>query len=756
MATKADTGAVRPVRVDKTHLVLRSRQPALLLANPNYFGTLEDTDLPVVTPITGNTSFEALTCVGLNPALDQAEAVVRVTANSGYGGTLCNGGSREYVRFFVSYDGGTSWVDVGMDSFAVHDTVGPRPLDFAVNLPIPVKHRWCFLTNQPTLRAILSWSQPPTAGNPNFMPIWGNVVDVQVQPTGSKLLVLGDLVEAVDVKLPDPVVDLIDLDQPLELKDPPPAPLSTLVKQYTKDKVEPHRFVFPQIHEALLATGGQIHLPNGTDVIDFPPRPDGPGLPPRPRDLQPPQPLQGLSPMIDLGGLDLDVGSILDLLAKTDGNTDFEELGCIGYDPVEDALVGVITIKRPTGYSGGPCTAGSTEYVAFWMDWGDGAGFEYAGTASVKVHDVAVPKGGLRYAVFLPIATFAHRRACVDGPVQPRVRAILSWAAAPPTGDPNWVPTWGNREETTVELAAGAVVGLRPVVDAISGVPVCSIDQSDGRTIGADQPFGAVVTVTGFIPGAPDISATPMKYRVRVRDVDNGGAFKALTNDFGITVTQQVGAALPTQFGMTQSTDADDFYTYREDPNIAGAGWRRVVGNVLAIWPTAVPMTGRWEIEVVAKDPSGTLFSAQTILCTDGSTRANVRIRLDEVAPTSTFTITHFIRNGTTFPAEECMKFKLGDILVGGYSVTDEHFRTLALELDPAGPAAGTTPSISGPSTFPLAPTTGTSGTWQLNTAIMAPCGYVLRLRAWDRTIVSGNSIGWEAVPKAIGFSLEA
>lgn len=746
MPTNPTKGAVRPARVDKAHLVLRARQPALLLANPNYFGTVLDSDLPVIAPVKGNTSFETLTCVGLNPTLDQAEAVVRVNANSGYGGTLCNGGSREYVRFFVSYDGGANWVDVGMDSFSVHDTTGARPLDFAVNLPIPVKHRWCFLKNQPTLRAILSWSQPPTAGDPNFVPIWGNVVNVTVQPTGSKLLVVGDLVDALDVTLPEPLVDLVDVSQPLELKDPPPVPLSTLVKVYAKDKVEPHRFVFPQIQQALLATGGLV------DVTDVQAAPD----PTKPSVAAEaafnPQGVAG--PMFDFGGLDLDLGDIFDKLATTDGNTDFEELGCIGYDPVEDALVGVITIKRPSGYSGGPCTAGSTEYVAFWMDWG--SGLEYVGTASVKVHDIAVPPGGLRYAVFLPIASFAHRRACVDGPVQPKVRAILSWAAPPPTGSPDWVPTWGNREETNVQLPAGVVVGLRPVVDAISGVPVCSIDQSDGRTIGADQPFGGIVTVTGFIPGAPDISAAPMKYRVRVRDVDNGGSFKALTNDFGITVTQQVGASLPVQLPMTQSTDPDDFYTYREDPNVAGAGWRRVVGNVLAVWSTSVPMTGRWEVEVVAKDPVGTVYSAQTILCVDGTTRANVRLRLDEVAPTSSFSITHFIRGGTTFPAQECMKFKLGDILVGSYAVSDQHFRHLALELDPAGPAAGTTPTISGPSTFPLAPTNGTSGMWELNTAIMAPCGYVLRLRAWDRTIVHGNGIGWEAVPKSIGFSLEA
>lgn len=247
-----------------------------------------------------------------------------------------------------------------------------------------------------------------------------------------------------------------------------------------------------------------------------------------------------------------------------------------------------------------------------------------------------------------------------------------------------------------------------------------------------------------------------MKYRVWVRDVDNGGSFRPLTNDFGITVTQQVGASLPVQFPITQSTDPDDFYVYREDPNTTGAGWRRVVDNVLARWSTSVPMTGRWEIEVVAKDPIGTIYSAQTIVCVDGTTRTNVRLRLDEERPTTSFTLTDFIRDGVTHPAQECMKFKLGDVLVGTYAASDEHFRRLVMELDPSGPATGSTPTFLGFSTFPLAPTTGTSGTWELNTAVMAPCGYVLRLRAWDRTIVSGSSVGWEAVPRAIGFSLEA
>jgi hypothetical protein len=717
----------RNLTVPVERLQLREQFPLLLLANPNHFGTLLESDLPVAAPIQGDTGFEQLTCVGLNPALDQAEAVVRVNGNGGYGGTLCSGGSMEYVRFYASYDGGVSWIDLGMDSFTVHDSSGARPLDYAVNLPVPVQHRWCFLDNQPTLRAILSWSQPPTANTPEFPPIWGNVLDVRVQPTSSKLLFVGDLVEVLEAKLPDPIGPIIDLEQPLEIKSAPILPLVKLAAAYQDKDVAPHRFVFPHIQQALLAATTPQNAPAilGAQV----------------------------SELSELAKIKIDLFDILAQLAKIDGDTDFEELGCIGYDPVEDALVGVVTVKKSLGYSGGPCTAGSIEYVAFWLDWG--SGFEYAGTASVRVHDQAVPDGGLRFSVYLPVSTFSHRGACVDGPVQPTVRAILSWEAPPPPSNPNWIPTWGNREQTTIQLAPGVVVALRPVVDSVGGVPVCSIDQSDGRTIGADQPFGGNVRITGFIPGAPDIGAAPMKYRVRVRDVDNGGTFTALTNPFWIAVTKQVGSNLPDQSWVPQTTDPDNYYTYLEDPNNAGTGWRRVVDNVLAEWTTAAPMTGTWEIEVVAKDPLGTIYFAQTVLCTDGTTRTNVRVRLDEVKPTSTFTITDFIRNGVSNPAEECMKFKVGDVLTGAYSVTDEHFRLLIIDLQPSGPAMGreATPSVV---SFPTVPTSGTSGTWQLDTSLMASCGYVLTLRAWDRTIVSSNANGWEAEPhKVIGFSLE-
>jgi hypothetical protein len=136
------------------------------------------------------------------------------------------------------------------------------------------------------------------------------------------------------------------------------------------------------------------------------------------------------------------------------GNTFWEELGCVGYNPELSVLEATITIKRDTGYSGGLCTAGSTEYVRFFVDYEDGAGWQDEGVATVQVHDISDadpgPQHPLRYLVQLPLNADPHRKRC-GNPVLPKVRAILSWNTLPPT-DPNGTPVFGNRVDTRIQL----------------------------------------------------------------------------------------------------------------------------------------------------------------------------------------------------------------------------------------------------------------------------------------------------------------
>ena len=57
--------------------------------------------------------------------------------------------------------------------------------------------------------------------------------------------------------------------------------------------------------------------------------------------------------------------------------------------------------------------------------------------------------------------------------------------------------------------------------------------------------------------------------------------------------------------------------------------------------------------------------------------------------------------------------------------------------------------------TVPMVPTTGESGTWELNTSGMNACGYVIRLHGVERTIVNSSvQVGWHQNDD-VGFCLE-
>jgi hypothetical protein len=69
-------------------------------------------------------------------------------------------------------------------------------------------------------------------------------------------------------------------------------------------------------------------------------------------------------------------GNLLDspvaAVTKIIANTFYEDLTCVGYNSRLQALEATIDIRRATGYLGGLCTAGSIEYVRFYIDYGSG------------------------------------------------------------------------------------------------------------------------------------------------------------------------------------------------------------------------------------------------------------------------------------------------------------------------------------------------------------------------------------------------
>src|SRR5258708_4099290 len=329
-----------------------------------------------VNPIKVKTCYEELVCVGLQPQLDGLEAVIDIKRPTGYGGDICTAGCYEFVRVFVDLHNNGVFHDVGLASVNVHDIPGKKPLCYAVYLDFAPIRKLCLFENVVKVRAVLSWNAVPPP-NPNFIPVWGNRVDAEIQVRPAPFLTLGDILKDINdakINLPDPIGPVVQLLNP-ETKLPLAAarPLSLMEKRkfYERNEVPVHRFAFAEVQPLLAATAAPPDVFTSVKT----------------------------SSLANLGLTAVEItGLIGKLKVKTDGDTSFEQLNCIGARPAKDVLEGVLTVKKPLGYSGQLCSAGSTEYVAFWADFNDGSGFNYLGTATVDVHDLKkIPPGGVQY-----------------------------------------------------------------------------------------------------------------------------------------------------------------------------------------------------------------------------------------------------------------------------------------------------------------------------------------------------------------------
>ena len=528
----------------------RTRFKSFLLQNPNYFGNLEVSDFKPIKVIKGNTTFEQMVCVGLNPPYDRLEAVVQIKRESGYSGDICGPGSLEYVRFYVDlFDNGV-WHDVGVSSVRVYDIPGEKPICYAVRRDFNSFRKFCLFENIVKVRAILQWNVPPPANSPNYTPVWGNVVNVQVQIRPLKFFPWGDLVkefEKVPIKFPDPIGPVIKvLDPSVKLTALEAPPLTVKEKQalYKGKDVPVHRFAFQEVQQLLT-------MPN-------------------PIALAAP----GKSPLVELGLTPAAIDDLVGKLFPVDGDTSFEELRCVGLHPEADLIEAVLTVKKSSGYSGGLCGNGSLEYVAFWIDFNDGSGYHYQGTATVNVFDLqTIPDEDVQYAVFLKTDLSKFRVPCEAGPRIVRLRGILSWATAPPPGNPNYVPVWGNREECRVQLHPGKVEGHIPLIETVGDILVPDIDPATGLATGdgqigafsvVDSPFGGEVRITGRIGNPPNSfggGATPFKYRVEVFGPAPFNTWTPLTNPIVVAclgvVQRQPGDVCPGRLRLRYGPDAD-------------------------------------------------------------------------------------------------------------------------------------------------------------------------------------------------------
>jgi len=734
----------------------RTNFKKLLLSNPNFFGTFPNLG-KVVKAISGDTTFEQLTCVGLYPGElfggARLEGVVDIKQHSGYGTNACGAGTTEFVRFFVQ--DGAGWHDLGLGSVQVFDVPGALPLSYAVSVDFNEPRKFCSTENILNVRAILSWNLEPTAGDPNFIPVWGNVLNARVQVQKQLLIPLKELVAPKAVAIDPAVLAGVDLKQTLPVEEPKELTFAELKTLYANTKVPAHRFGFSEV---LKLQGGSIRraINQAASLIKAPQPAESAGL---------------------LAGVNIaDILKQIELLA---GDTSFEQLTCAGYNPQTRTLEGVIQVKQNSGFSGSLCTAGSTEYVSFFA-FVSGA-WQSLGTAQVKVYDLAAvtPGNPISYAVFR--VSNVTEMLCNDLTGVP-LRAILSWQT-PPTG-PDFIPTWGNVVNTHIqpqildvnpgdELMRLMRIGRVSIIGIGNATGLANPTGVAGDCSGHDSPFGGAPTVTGdFIPrvdvfnhvnGSVVPGSRPIIYQAWI--IPPAGPAFQLTNSFGIQLYPPQGPVGGVFHNQTATAapapvvghgPGEVYYTYMEsdlqavEPRTlavfnAGAlpegnytiqirGFKFAGGNYVAITPQSKMIhvyNGFPHIELTA---GGGTISVQ---------RPQLAITLDA-------------------PFKDCGDVVVGDTITGHYSVTDLFFGSASIRMlpitiggipQPINPVilntGGSSISYDGTNT------NGVSGTFTLSTAGLSPCGYTILLQSSDRALVSDSCSG-HYNELGVGFCLRA
>lgn len=707
-------------------VTLRQASKFHLIANPNYFGNLSELKLPnipdAVLKKVGDTSFEELTCLGYNPGTEILTAIIRIKQQSGYNGDACSDGSQEYVRFYLDYGDGT-WIDHGVTGFTIHDLPFKDPLCYAVSIRIKPKRQSCCDDKPvlPNVRAILSWNTMPPANMPNWHPVWGNRLErnIQIEPRNWFICKILDQIDGIGIqKIDPPLIEKLTAGISKQPMPKPGANFADLMKMEKGDEeLTVLRHVFPAV--AKLAA-------DPTDVAAW----------------------QALSS--PLKAFDIDIAQFSDFLIAPNFNTTFEELRCVGLDRDATTLHGIVEVKRRSGYSGGLCTNGSREYIAFYLDFG--AGWEYQGTTFVEVHDIDVPRGGLWYQASLPVNLDKHRQEwCKTG--RAKIRGVLSWAVPPAPNQPNFVPHWGDREDCWIEVRPfpeGIVPGVfTPFLQSIGNMSVAKINgagYANGASVGSlfvadDAPFGGRTLLKGDVYNLP---AGPLEYRIMIQGPSDVTP-RVYNTPFDVDVT-----TFPSVTPVTQTLHAvGDWFPY-----LAASPLVTVTDGLLGALKGLE--NGLTTVYLEFRQPFGPVLATtlpKAFMVDNSGPKADVEI---------------------TSGAGNCGKFGIGEVISGTYSMTGDHAGSLRIHVTPLPEAAAGTMIITSaaPGAFFVPPfaggnssvlisyaglslnTNGASGNWELDTTGMEPCGYNVRIYVEDRTIVGSSWSHWHD-QDIEGFCLE-
>lgn len=728
----------------------RAEFKKLIIQNPNYFGTFPELKIKPVLPMKHNTKYEAIQCIGFYPETDLLAAVIDVKLPYGYKGNLCSAGSYEYIRFFIDWDGDGDFSDpnedMGITSINVHDIPDgdkvcldkTKPLSYALTVKIDSMKRVCTNPNLVKVRAILSWDMPPPAGNPNYIPVWGNVVDKWIQIKPAKFF-LKDIIKVADLKELKLEPEMVELDIPIsKTKELTPLELKEIYKG--KDVPE-HRLNFAEIKK--IAESIKID-PNLMVKYKVDPK---------------------FSKIIEN----------IDVILAEKPNTRYEELHCVGLNYDLNQLVATLTVKLPYGYSGNLCTKGSYEYVAFWAYVWDEIEqmcyWKYLGTRSVNVHDIQnMPPEGLQYAVYLPVDFSSYKDKC-SKPKVLKVRGILSWQTPPPINDPNYNPVWGNKIDALIQIKPGIPVEPEkqiPFISVVGGMAIESISGNphtvlpstigDGYANGPsvyggynalESPFGGVIAICGHISNPPNDPADIDKLKYKVQYKKSGDPnWHDIANTFRIWISTWDGVS----WSMSHKDQIAIGGYYKYEVDLIPPIQRFVEGDVLAQWHTPAPEgDGLYEIRVLLYKPGEPPAPG---VPADHIASNVVKVMIDNTRPNA----------DVSLDAGPCEFTTPGVKITGKFKATDQHFWKYSLSVLPYPPSAndnfkhrplplleyiyGQQPA------YPTLPASGvTNGTFELDTSGITPCGYVIYLYVWDRTIVD-NDMDGNRNSASVGFCL--
>ena len=352
----------------------------------------------------------------------------------------------------------------------------------------------CLSEKLPLLHVIFPWKTRPE-NSPEWPLPWDGARNAKVRGDSVDPIPLPIFQDDAKVKLIDNIRRAIHPDQSIRTVEPKTLSPVELHRLYASTSVPEHRYLAPSLTAAV--NSPVMALDPAKWLVDIP---------------------------------EINLSRVVNAWLNTNSNTEYEQMYCIGLDPATGQLTGVLRVKQGSGYSGRPCTAGSREYVAFWVD--RGSGFQYEGTASVAVYDFGwLPPAGLEYNVTLPVDLCSRTQPGGETAKTVKVRAVLSWSTPPSTTDPNAPVVWGNSMESRIPIPSNQAARASHPAPCLATAGAREIDQSstDGRIVNAairalkGMAFGPYAGLT-VVPenASASAGATDRSFTINAKDIEDG------------------------------------------------------------------------------------------------------------------------------------------------------------------------------------------------------------------------------------------